>query len=226
MDKVYWDEQFRKLLGDVLPLGLIRRCLYSIQFNDEAHNLDHVYDVCLLACELCDRNQISFNDRKIIVAGALMHDLGCRFDRDTHHFISYGMAMAWLDTDTSDLFNDKEKYLVGRSCLEHRASYKGKFHSWHSEYVALADRGIPDIKKYIGRAINFRKEHNLALDVLKEEVYKHLMEKFAPEVGYAWKNYPALGKELFSDEWESFFQILLDSEKCNVLIESIATAKA
>lgn len=212
--KVYWDGKYNALLSRFLPIGLIRKCVYSIQFNDPAHNVDHVYKVCKLALKLCDQQGMSNDDTKIILAGALMHDLGCRYDRDDHHFISYGMSFTYIEAEAWWVFTDEEKLLVGRACLEHRASYKGKHTSVHSMLVALADRGVPDIDLYIKRAILFRLDKGLDDDILREEVYKHLLEKFSPGTGNVWNNYPSLGLELWQNEWEQFNATLLDSEAC------------
>ena len=105
-----------------LPRLLIEKCITSIQFNDRAHDLEHVYSVCRLGYLLGLREGMTEVECKMIQAGCLMHDLGCRYDRDSHHFISYGLAFEYLDNWAKGVFTPEQIMVIANSCYEHRAS--------------------------------------------------------------------------------------------------------
>lgn len=188
-------KEYKTLLMHFLPERLIEESYYSIIHNDEAHNTDHVYDVCEYGIQLTKKG-IGVKDRSIILAGCLLHDLGCRYDRSSHHIISYGMAFEYLQKFGNNFFSKEQIMLIAKSCMEHRASWSGERSGFHSDYVALADRGHIDLIEFIRRCMLYRMaKGNLNKDDLKQEIFEHLREKCGVD-GYMWKSYPALGWEL------------------------------
>ncbi len=221
MDAVGWDLKFRSLCGNLIPQDLIRYCIYSNGLNDPAHQNDHIYQVCVLGADICNHLELGDDDRAMVLAGCLMHDLGCRYDRKTHHLISYGLAYSFMDNYANGHFSPEEQLKIAHSCLQHRASFKGAFYSTISEIVALADRGMPDFDAYATRAVQFRLGEVSDPDVMVEGVLQHMLEKFTPVEGYAWKTYPLMGKRLFAQEWEEFTNLLLDPNKAAERVKAL-----
>lgn len=204
-----WDKRFQELIGLYIPIDLLRNCVYSITLNDPAHNLDHVFGVCKAGLELADKAGLTDKEKRLAVAGCLMHDLGCRYDRDTHHIISFGLVFDRIAGLAPKSFTPDEVKTIAIACLEHRASSKTKPTNKVSEIVALADRGEPDLPLYIRRAIQHRKEDGLTKEEMIDEVHKHLIDKFGLD-GYCWESYPPLGLEVFKDQWVVFKAALYD----------------
>lgn len=221
MNSIAWDKKFGKLFDGLLTQDMIRHGIYSFTFNDAAHDIKHIYYVCKLGFDLCLQSGLNDRDTSLVLAGCFLHDIGCRYDRATHHIISYGMTFTFLDAHAPGHFDAEETLLIAKSCLEHRASNKEGFSSKISELVALADRGIPDFELYAKRAVQFRFGSVSDDNVMAEEVYAHMLDKFLPESGYVWDNYPKLGKELFEQEWEVFQSKLLDQELALTIIKEI-----
>lgn len=185
-----------ELLSDFIPEKLILSCYRSICKNDPAHNVDHVYSVCEYSVELTQR--IPHEDRVIILLGCLMHDLGCRYDRSSHHLISYGLVFKFLDK-YPNLLNDEDRMHVAKSCLEHRASWSGNRSSIYSDHVAVADRGRLDLNEFIHRCKVYRQSKGVIdKEALLNEIFEHIREKCGTD-GYMWKTYPKLGWELNSE---------------------------
>lgn len=192
-------KNYKDLLGEYLPAGLIEACYISIKCNDPAHNVDHVYNVCAYGLEL---TADKFNNKEIsiVLAGCLMHDLGCRYDRKTHHQISFGLAFRYLDVHAPKMFNEQETMLIAKTCYEHRASYDGAHFSIYSEYVAIADRGKLDLTDLIDRCMKARAAWGvLSAEDLVNEIVEHLVDKLSEKKGYMWRSYPEFGFELNKD---------------------------
>lgn len=211
-EKLSWDSKFKIVLSPLIPLDLIRHCLWSITFNDKAHDLTHVYHVCQQGNTLSSLQDYDDNWRALVLAGCLLHDIGCRYDRASHHVIAYGLTFELLNRHAPGHFSAEETLIIAKSCLEHRASWKGGFSHPISETVALADRGIPDFELYCKRAVQFRLGNQLDDKVLIEEVKAHLEDKFLPNTGYVWKSYPELGLSLYQKEWEVFHSKMKDQD--------------
>jgi|AGFS01.1.fsa_nt_gi hypothetical protein len=182
---------YRLLLSAHLPDSLIVECYDSILKNDDAHNVDHVYRVCDYGLKIT-LGQLSRFDISMVLAGCLMHDLGCRYDRKTHHQISYGLAFEKLHRHNGDYFSEEEIRIIALSCLEHRASWKELRSHYICDYVAVADRGPLELHELIMRCIQFRAPEAKCVVQLKQEVFDHLREKCSRN-GYMWKTYPTLG---------------------------------
>lgn len=212
----------KEVIGDCLPSKLLIACLNSIIHNDEAHNLKHIQGVVILGYKLCDRLGTDMKMRQMVLAGCLMHDLGCRYNRKTHHQISYGLAFEYLEKFSEGLFTENEVMVIAESCLQHRASWTKDRTHLVCELVALADRGVWDKREYITRSVQFHL-NNLGegnMDAVREEVMKHIPDKFGME-GYAWKKYPSLGFQLFEKEINEFIKFALDPEKVSAMIDAV-----
>lgn len=194
-----------------VPMSLIRACVKSIAQNDLAHNLGHVHGVCELASQMAEC-RVNKDDQLKVMLAALFHDLGCRYNRDDHHLISYGLTYQYLAEYWPERFTPDEIKEIAVAVLEHRSSSKGKPTSLISEIVSVADSGKPNIEIYIKRALQFRISRgdleNKGKDVLFDEVYHHLLEKFESNTGYHWNSYPDIGLMHFKEEWDEF-QVLL-----------------
>lgn len=209
-----------KLNHSLLNRNLLMAAFQSIVHNDEAHNVEHVRAVILLGDEICTRMEVDDQTRRMVLAGCLLHDLGCRYDRKTHHLISYGLAFEYLDKYGRGEYSEQDVMLVARACLEHRASYEGQPTHLVSELVALADRGNVTTEAYreyyITRSIQFHGcNTRYNLDAVKEEVLKHIPDKFGVN-GYAWKTYPKIGFKVFGgaiEELKAFADNLAEVEK-------------
>lgn len=198
--------EVKKTVNNLLPDTLILRAMESVQDNDLAHNLEHVVSVVKHADELCrnHRPELSFKTHSMVLAGALLHDLGCKYKRETHHFISYGMAFDWLGRYGEGYYNQEEVNLIADACLQHRSSYKGELTSLISELVALADRGKLDQEEYIKRSIQFHSNNiGQIKDKVMEEVCSHVPDKFGTH-GYNWGRYPKLGLKIYAKEVKAF----------------------
>lgn len=213
---------FLDVLGPYLPLRLIEECYLSICHNDSAHNVEHIYAVVNHGIELVNRTdkKYRFNDiqKSMVLAGCLMHDLGCRYNRKNHHYISYGMAFRLLDQFAKELFTQAQKDEIAVSCLEHRASWKEGCSTITSCLVALSDRGKPDLNTYILRSLLFRMEQPYDTDIdLIQYVYDHLKDKISTN-GYMWKSYPEMGWLIYPDEIERIMRFVDDDLVLNARI--------
>ena len=209
----------------LIPNNLLWWCVKSIAMNDPAHNLGHVLDVVRLGNELATKEGLDYDARLKVNLACLFHDLGCRYNRDDHHVIGYGMCYTLLEEHWPEQFNPKEICEIAVAVLEHRSSNKSKPSSLISEIVSVADSGKPDILTYIKRSLQFRISRgdleNKGKETLFLEVSEHLNEKFGSSDGYHWVSYPELGKRHFSEEWGNFDIILSDKSILLDRIESV-----
>lgn len=215
-------EMFVEVLKEYLPRKLVEECYESILFNDDAHNVEHVYAVIKHGLELASRTDKKYRlkhaEKAMVLAGCLMHDLGCRYDRDNHHLIAYGMSFRLLDQFAPELFSPEQKEKIAVACLEHRASWKEGCSNLISVLVALADRGKPDMHNYILRSILFRmgKPYDTDIDII-QYVYDHLKDKITSN-GYMWKSYPEIGWLIYPNEIKEIMRLADDDLKLNCLI--------
>ncbi|BAW98386.1 hypothetical protein [Vibrio phage pTD1] len=196
--------------GITVDPEILEFCVSSNSKNDHAHNLEHVHAVVKLVVELgVKEGYYGTKEMLIIYYGALMHDLGCRWDRKSHHIESAILAEELLSIFGKGALTDNDIDQVRLCCLEHRSSYKGGPTTELSTLVAIADRGKPNLPLYVMRCFLFRKEDGLTQQEMTEEVYKHLLDKFSRANGYNWNSYPKEGLRYFAKEWEEFDRLLL-----------------
>ncbi|AGB07146.1 hypothetical protein [Vibrio phage VP4B] len=196
--------------GITVDPNILEFCVISNNKNDKAHNLEHVHGVVKLGVELgVKEGYYGTKEMLIIYYGCLMHDLGCRWDRDSHHVESAMLAEDLLTVFEPGSLTEKDIDQVRLCCLEHRSSYAGGPTTPLSTLVAIADRGKPNFPLYVMRAFVFRKTEGLTQHEMVDEVYAHLMDKFSRSNGYNWSSYPNEGLKYFADEWEEFDRLLL-----------------
>lgn len=216
-----YEKRFMRLFGNYIQKDLLRWCIYSITKNDPAHQLDHVFDVCVKAKEIFDHFEelegLNELDRIIVYHAALMHDLGCRYNRKDHHIIGYGLVYDYINRYCPNDFSPETLEQIAICVLEHRSSNKRKPTTFLSEIVSIADTSVPDISVYFTRALKFRlsgKEGQYDTDKeLIAACITHIDEKFSDN-GYHWKSYPDIGLAYYADEWDEFKRILADKELC------------
>ena len=175
--------------------------------NDVAHQIDHIDEVWLNACDLINDNGIIGIDRTILFFGIYLHDIFSGVDRKNHNLLAGYYILDYGYREHSELkildyLSDFERKIIVDMILFHRSSinikdYKPSDPSRY-QYVNLiraADKGAPIFSEYLERSLNFN-----GGDI--ENVKKHFIEKFS-EDGYAWENDP-MYKELYRNEYEIF----------------------
>ncbi len=203
--------QFKYIIEDVLCVVhnriWVERILTSLENNDKAHQPDHVLGVTLEAERIVDDNPELKPYKDIIITAAFLHDIGCCIDRDTHHIIGADMVMVdeWLVSK----FTIDERKVISGAILKHRASWTGDDRTDVEDVVAAADRGEPNLKRYIRRACLYRygqyeAERGINCKVTESEVDEiinasidHLRDKFGHD-GYVWDKYPRYGLKYYS----------------------------
>ena len=228
-----YEKNFKQLFNNTIQLDLLRWCIYSITLNDPAHQLDHVFDVCVRAKEIFEHfeeiEELTYQDRIIVYHAALMHDLGCRFNRKDHHIIGYGLVYEYITRCCPNQFEPETLRQIALCVLEHRSSNKNKPTTFLSEIISIADTSVPDVKNYLTRALKFRIHGNNGVyesdkDLINSCI-EHMDEKFG-ENGYHWKSYPAIGLAYYADEWDQFKRVLTNKQLCNeLLIDCLAEIK-
>lgn len=204
-------EQYIHLLEEYIPVNLIKACYESIKENDPAHNVGHIFSVCDYAMFITD-GRIFGSDKFIVLTAALMHDLGCRYNREFHHQIAFGLVYQFINQYAKECYTEEQIHQVAIACLEHRASWGNKRSNLLCEYVALADRGIPNLTDMIERCRLFRMSQGTTdYNELFNEVFQHMKDKVSSE-GYMWNNYPRLGWQ-FNGELISGIQNTVDDNQ-------------
>lgn len=184
---------------------------------DEAHSFEHIITVMRNGDKLVNLKKLKDNDNiQAVMLGCLLHDIGCRTDRDTHHEISAREAMALLEgTPYNDI-----RLKVSNACLEHRASGKGRYSSDVSEIVAVADKGSPCIHDIVKRCIQYSVDkYGPDAVKVKQAVLEHLEDKYSSK-GYAWKKLGKMGHELYFDEILEVQSLVDDKTIIEELVET------
>ncbi|QDB70412.1 putative metal dependent phosphohydrolase [Aeromonas phage CF8] len=209
--------KFDKLFEGLVKRDLLVYCTESISMNDPAHHLGHVYDVCQQGKAIAHSLDFHESDMKLVYLACLFHDLGCRFEREFHHLIGYGLTYDLLHRFCRGEFSEQETLIIATAVLEHRSSNKKKPSNRISEVVSVADSGRPEISTYIKRCIQFRLhrgDYRDGEDTSKffGDVKNHLREKFG-STGYHWNSYPDLGMTFFYEEWKNFSYFLQEENE-------------
>lgn len=153
---------------------------YSL--NDDAHQIDHVRAVCNRALCINAAYRLGY-DPFMIIAAALYHDLFTRF-RDNHHYLAEAHILTSKHWSLRR-FDDEQRVLIGKACLQHRASWKGEYSSLLSELIATADRGSPsNLTEMVTRCYQYGRSNlgNTHEEAL-ERILPHLRDKFS-RTGY------------------------------------------
>lgn len=230
LDKLNYFNEFDALFKGVIPRHFLHYCIYSLSYNDPAHDLHHVYTVCKTGLGLFDHYRYVFNftdrDRLIVMVGCLMHDIGCRYTRKYHHITGHGLVYEYIHNHWPGEFNEQEIAQIANCVLEHRSSGRYKPTSLLSEIVSIADTGEPNLRSCIARAMIFslsgeKGSYHSKEDVVYE-VYQFLIDKYGT-LGYHWSGYPEMGRTYFKEEWEVFSQQLDNKDYVTELIDEYYT---
>ena len=206
------------IVGSLVPRALILHCVESYTHNDPCHNVGHMVQVLKEAQYLVNKDiRLDDRDKKLLYTSALLHDLGCRYDRKNHHLISYGMTFPLLETLGFGMYTKEEINIIALAVKEHRSSGDGGYTTFISQLTALADKGKPDLNKYITAAVLYRKNLKIPRIFKVESILKHIEDKFGKD-GYCWKTFPKLGLKLYKDEIEILIEAIKDRDYVKRLI--------
>lgn len=201
------------IVKQYVPTELAMHCIESYTHNDPAHDVNHLYYVLREAEYLVSLNDdLTSSQIKCLYTAVLLHDIGCRYDRKTHHTISYGISFDVLRNFGCGCYSKEETMTIAKAVLEHRASGTGEFSSVVSELTALADKGRPDIKKNVTVCVLYRKNVRMPLSIRIDSVIDHLTKKFG-DTGYAWDTMPALGKQLYAEDIQKLKDVLKSGQQ-------------
>ena len=146
---------------------------------DGGHQRDHAQTVIAESIKLARTNHA---DEQMAYVIAAYHDLGLRFDRETHHIHSGEILMA--DDNLRQWFTE-EQLLVMRDAVEdHRASGKNPPRTIYGAIVAEADRQIEPqtvIRRTMAYSVKLMPDGDFEALYLRSK--EHLLEKYA-EGGY------------------------------------------
>jgi hypothetical protein len=175
--------------------------MHHYKLNDAAHQPDHALAVMAEASNIISHYPELEKWRKQIMLGCLFHDTHCHVNRDMHHLLGAEHAIDALSPYATDYgLSRADIYLIGQAILEHRASWKYPRINPVSNVVASADRGYPDLQKYIRRAVQYRYKRMAIINIntIIDESIEHMVEKFG-EGGYAWESYPTYAAIMHGD---------------------------
>jgi len=175
--------------------------MHHYKLNDAAHQPDHALVVMAEASDIIAHQPELEKWRKQIMLGCLFHDTHCHVDRDMHHLLGAEHAIEALSPHAADYgLSRADIYLIGQAVLEHRASWKYPRINPVSNAVASADRGYPDLQKYIRRAVQYRYKRMTMINIntVIDESIEHMVEKFG-DGGYAWESYPTYAAIMHGD---------------------------
>lgn len=146
---------------------------------DGGHKCDHVRMVIDESLKLAAEHGA---DRQMAYVIAAYHDLGLRFDRETHHIHSGEILLA--DKNLRQWFT-QEQLLVMRDAVEdHRASSKHPPRTIYGAIVAEADRQIdPTLVVHRTMAYSAKLFPDGDFETLYARTKEHLLDKYA-EGGY------------------------------------------
>ena len=146
---------------------------------DGGHKRDHAETVIRESLKLARAYQADENMAFVIAA---YHDLGLRFDRESHHLHSGEILMA--DEQLRQWFTDEQLHTMREAVEDHRASGKNPPRSIYGAIVAEADRQI-DPLTVVHRTMAYSQKlyPDGDFETLYQRSLEHLLEKYA-EGGY------------------------------------------
>lgn len=162
------------------------------EMNDEAHRLKHFSNVEECALIINYRADLRF-DHVMITYAAFFHDMFA-WSRDNHH----EMSARWVETTAYPLVASLlkwDKKMLASACLQHRASFTGKFDNKFAELMNAADRELPgNVPAMIERAVQYRMAQGFTREESLGPAVAHIVEKFSAN-GYA--RYPQIYLDVF-----------------------------
>ena len=146
---------------------------------DGGHQQDHARMVIDESLRLAREHGA---DEQMAYAIAAYHDLGLRFDRETHHLHSGRILMA--DHALRQWFTEEQIAVMREAVEDHRASSQHPPRSIYGAIVAEADRQInPVLVIHRTMAYSLRLHPQGDFETLYARTKEHLLEKYA-EGGY------------------------------------------
>ena len=146
---------------------------------DGGHKRDHAEAVI---CESLKLAREHGADEQMAYVIAAYHDLGLRFDRETHHIRSGEILMA--DTNLRRWFTEDQLLTMRDAVEDHRASSKNPPRTIYGAIVAEADRQIiPETVIARTMAYSAKLYPDGGFETLYARSREHLLEKYA-EGGY------------------------------------------
>ena len=121
-------------------------------------------------------------DERMAYTIAAYHDLGLRYDRETHHIHSGKILLA--DQALRQWFTEEQLLIMRDAVEDHRASAKNPPRTIYGAIVAEADRQIdPMVVVHRTMAYSLKLLPDADFDTLYQRSRDHLLEKYA-EGGY------------------------------------------
>lgn len=146
---------------------------------DGGHKRDHAQMVIAESIKLAREHGA---DERMAYVIAAYHDLGLRYDRETHHIRSGEILMA--DETLRQWFTEEQLLLMRDAVEDHRASSKRPPRTIYGAIVAEADRQInPQLVVHRTMAYSAKLFPEGDFETLYARSREHLMEKYA-EGGY------------------------------------------
>ena len=176
---------------------------------DGGHQRDHAQMVIDESIKLAREHGA---DEQMAYVIAAYHDLGLRFDRETHHLHSGEILMA--DTQLRQWFTEEQIQIMREAVEDHRASSKRPPRTIYGAIVAEADRQInPTLVVHRTMAYSAKLYPEGDFETLYKRSKEHLLEKYA-EGGYMklWLNSERNVRSL-----EELRAIIRDEEKLRAL---------
>ena len=146
---------------------------------DGGHKRDHAETVIRESLKLAREYHA---DEKMAYTIAAYHDLGLRFDRETHHLRSGEILME--DENLRQWFTDEQLLTMRDAVEDHRASGKNPPRTLYGAIVAEADRQIDPhtvIRRTMAYSAKLYPEGDF--ETLYQRSREHLLDKYA-EGGY------------------------------------------
>lgn len=146
---------------------------------DGGHQRDHAQMVIDESVKLARAHGA---DEQMAYVIAAYHDLGLRFDRETHHIHSGEILMA--DERLREWFTEEQLHIMRDAVEDHRASSKNPPRTIYGAIVAEADRQInPELVIHRTMAYSAKLFPDGDFETLYARSKEHLLEKYA-EGGY------------------------------------------
>ena len=146
---------------------------------DGGHKRDHAEAVIRESLVLAHEHGA---DEQMAYVIAAYHDLGLRYDRETHHIRSGEILMA--DSNLRKWFTEEQLLIMRDAIEDHRASGKNPPRTIYGAIVAEADRQIiPETVIARTMAYSAKLYPEGDFETLYARSHEHLLEKYA-ESGY------------------------------------------
>jgi len=168
--------------------------------NDDGHNIEHADDVYGNAIKIAKspRYNLVSMDEHIIFMMCYLHDIFVWRGRAGHNQAAAAYIMDRSDKYLEEL-SESQLLHVFHAVLQHRASDHTPPNSTYTQIIRLADKGKPDLFKFVRRCWKAREknEKHDTEESLMDSVIHHVNEKIGAN-GYMYKD--ELYKEVYANE--------------------------